>query len=245
MNQPVSTTELDTRARLLDAAGPVFAARGFDRATVREICASAGVNIASVGYHFGDKMGLYRELILQIREEREREFPTPVDTDVEPTVMLDRIIRTIMSRILTVSPSGWESQLFMREMQNPTPVFQDIVRDYFQPIYVRLKMTLVALIRENWQSGQSAASSPSSDPPQTNTDPGLSLPVADHVVEQLTLSVIGQCIYYKVGAETIEILIPEQSRQQHFDIDTICRHITAVTLAAVSSDDVTRPRKQS
>ncbi len=56
-------SEIDTRTRLLEAAGPVFAAHGFDGATVREICSAAHVNVASVGYYFGDKLGLYREVI--------------------------------------------------------------------------------------------------------------------------------------------------------------------------------------
>ena len=52
---------LETRRRVLDAAGRVFAARGFRDATVADICRSAGANVAAVNYHFGSKRKLYVE----------------------------------------------------------------------------------------------------------------------------------------------------------------------------------------
>lgn len=212
MSEIATENELDTAARLLEAAGPVFAARGFDRATVREICSAAGVNVASVGYHFGDKMGLYRTLIRSIRDARERQFPAPDNNDADPAEVLAKIVRTMMSRILAADPSGWESQLFMREMQNPTPVFEDIVREFFKPLFNRLVGVLDQLI----------------------TAGDASVRVPEHVVRQLALSVVGQCVYYKVGAGVIEILIPTEQRRDHYDIETISRHITAFTLAAAN-----------
>ena len=53
----------ETRQRLLDTAGEVFAEKGFQAATVRQICGMAGVNIAAINYHFGDKERLYIEAV--------------------------------------------------------------------------------------------------------------------------------------------------------------------------------------
>lgn len=48
----------DVRARVLDAAGRAFGRSGFDGATVDEIAELAGVGVATVYRHFGDKEGL-------------------------------------------------------------------------------------------------------------------------------------------------------------------------------------------
>ena len=48
-----------TKARILSAAEEVFAARGFDGASTREIAARAGVNISSLHYHWESKETLY------------------------------------------------------------------------------------------------------------------------------------------------------------------------------------------
>jgi AcrR family transcriptional regulator len=48
-----------TKARILQAAEAVFAARGFDGASTREIAAAAGVNISSLHYHWESKENLY------------------------------------------------------------------------------------------------------------------------------------------------------------------------------------------
>ena len=58
-----ATLDHETRERLLDAAETLFADRGFKNVTVREICLAARANVAAINYHFGDKLGLYREVL--------------------------------------------------------------------------------------------------------------------------------------------------------------------------------------
>jgi len=48
-----------TKARILAAAEEVFAAKGFQGASTREIAARAGVNISSLHYHWASKETLY------------------------------------------------------------------------------------------------------------------------------------------------------------------------------------------
>ncbi|MBI2963313.1 MAG: TetR/AcrR family transcriptional regulator [Deltaproteobacteria bacterium] len=48
-----------TKARILEAAEEVFATKGFEGASTREIAAKAGVNISSLHYHWDTKETLY------------------------------------------------------------------------------------------------------------------------------------------------------------------------------------------
>jgi AcrR family transcriptional regulator len=52
--------ESDTRARLLDAAERLFAAKGFEATSLRDVTARARANVAAVNYHFGSKRALLR-----------------------------------------------------------------------------------------------------------------------------------------------------------------------------------------
>ena len=51
------------REKLLQAAAELFAARGFDQVSIREIAARAGVRHGGVNYHFKGKQELYLEVI--------------------------------------------------------------------------------------------------------------------------------------------------------------------------------------
>lgn len=58
-----------TRDRMLAAAERVFADKGFDGASTRLLAEEAGADLAMIVYHFGSKLGLYREVLLR-RAER-------------------------------------------------------------------------------------------------------------------------------------------------------------------------------
>ena len=63
-----------TRERVLKAAEELFAARGFETVSLRDITSVAGANVASVNYHFGSKDKLIDAVVerhaLPINDER-------------------------------------------------------------------------------------------------------------------------------------------------------------------------------
>ena len=68
----------DTATRVLNAAGLIFAEKGYKNATVREICRAARVNLASVNYHFRDKERLYIETVKRAAQLRVEQAPMPL-----------------------------------------------------------------------------------------------------------------------------------------------------------------------
>ncbi|WP_199611514.1 TetR/AcrR family transcriptional regulator [Flocculibacter collagenilyticus] len=55
---------MSTKEKILDAAETLFSENGFSDTSLRQITSEAGVNLASVNYHFGSK----KELIQQVLE---------------------------------------------------------------------------------------------------------------------------------------------------------------------------------
>lgn len=70
----------ETQSRILDTAESLFADRGFTPVSLRMITGKAGVNLASVHYHFGSKdkliEGVIARLARPINEERLRMLDT-------------------------------------------------------------------------------------------------------------------------------------------------------------------------
>ena len=54
-----------TRARILEAAGELFAAHGYAEAASKAIAARAEVDLASINYHFGSRSGLYQAVLAE------------------------------------------------------------------------------------------------------------------------------------------------------------------------------------
>ena len=68
----------DTRAAVLMAARTVFARRGYEGASTREVAEAAGVNNAMIYYHFKDKNRLYRSVLAESFAEFDRIWEQPV-----------------------------------------------------------------------------------------------------------------------------------------------------------------------
>lgn len=65
VGRPRDGNPAETRKEILRAAEQSFADSGFVGATTRQVAAKAGVNVATLHYHFGNKEGLYRAVLAE------------------------------------------------------------------------------------------------------------------------------------------------------------------------------------
>ncbi len=138
----------ETKQKILEAAGRVFARKGFRAATIADICGLAGTNIASVNYHFGDKETLYVEAW---RHAFRRSHEThPPDGGVPDTASpKERLRGWIVSCIRRVTdPASYDFEIVHMEMANPTGLLFGAMKESIEPMREQLASILRDLLGE-------------------------------------------------------------------------------------------------
>ncbi|MGZ5049902.1 MAG: CerR family C-terminal domain-containing protein [Methylobacter sp.] len=140
-----------TRIRLLTAASRIFAEKGFQEATIAEICGQAKANIASVNYHFRDKETLYLES-WRFAFNRELELYPPEGGLAGDAPAEQRLAERIKSLICRIGDEkSYSFAIIHKEMAQPTRLLADILAKEINP----QRMEMLALLKECL--GQSAS----------------------------------------------------------------------------------------
>lgn len=196
----------DTRQKLLDAAGQTFAEKGFDGATVRDICKRAGANIAAVNYYFGEKERLYIEAVKQAHCHRGEPPEFHWTPQTPPEEKLEDFIRDMMTMMLDDEGPSWHIELMLREMARPTAACTELVRSFIGPMFDLLSGILGELL-------------PSDAPPESRL--------------LHAFSIVGQCLLYRYHRAVGRLLVTEEQHRALWNVDRLARHITEFSLAGV------------
>jgi AcrR family transcriptional regulator len=207
---PIQTDQLQTRQRILEAAGEVFATSGFRAATVRDIVHRAGANVAAINYHFGDKAGLYAEVLKYAHGCAMSKYPPDLGLGphATPRQRLHAFVRSFLFRVLDEGRPAWHGKLMAREMAEPTGTLEAIVKDGVRPHFAALQSIVTDLL------GAKAAE------------------LDREHVRYCAWSIVGQCLYYFYARPVILQLNPGQGFQAS-DVEAIARHITDFSLGAI------------
>ncbi len=168
--------------RLLQVAVEVFAEHGFRDATVREICARANTNVASVNYYFRSKEALYQQALTFAFQQANRLYPqdAAADATLSAEQRLILFVTHFLKRLLDDKALSLASKMIAREMAEPTHVFDNIIETMIAPQCLLLQ-EIVGLLAE-----------------QADTA----------VIDRCVLSILGQCLMFKHSRPVIDRLYP-------------------------------------
>lgn len=132
-----SKRSLETKARIMDAAETVFAERGFEGASIRDIAALAGVQVGLVHHHGGGKEELFFRAI-----ERRAGKLAQIRTDALAKArkagpltlrsILDSFIRPYVE-LAETGGSGWIAYGRLVAHVSVDPRWRDIAAECFDP----------------------------------------------------------------------------------------------------------------
>lgn len=203
--QPIASEQ--TRQRLIDAAGEMFAELGFHQTTIRQICLRAGANIAAVNYHFRDKTGLYTEVVRQSMQAAQLEtVRAAFDQHASPEEILRAVIKARLESLQSLDLMDWHFRIFAHELAKPTPAMTVIVNEAIKPLYSRMCELIGSMLR---------------------------LPPEDDKTRMCAHSIIGQILFYAFAGPVISRMAPkiELTAKQ---IDLVADHIAEFSLAYLS-----------
>ena len=119
---------LTRTGEILQAAARLFAERGYDGVSVRDICSDLGMNCSMVSYYFGGKAGLYQAVLEQLFDDYGRILKDAEDRQLNPREGLESILAAAAS-FRTARPHL--AALIRRESAGrPSRQFEKILREH-------------------------------------------------------------------------------------------------------------------
>lgn len=195
----------DPRRRLLESAGQIFAEKGFEGATVRDICSRAGVNVAAVNYYFRDKERLYIEAVKSAACGSLEAAPLPAWPSGTPAVAkLRDFVRVMVGRLMNPDKPAWHARLMMRELTEPTSACSEWVEEYVRPHANVLRDILGEVL-----------------PPGT----------PDFQRYLIGFSIMGQCLFYLHCKPVVQRLLGEE--YSRITPEVVAAHVTEFSLNAL------------
>ena len=204
LTDALAASNFAVKERLIEAAGEIFAEKGFRAATIREITCLAGANVAAVNYYFRDKEELYAAALRHAIQASVRQ-DVAIDESLPAEEQLHLFILERLKHLLDPARPKWHGQLMAREMSSPTRSLDLLVRELIRP-RIEIFGRIVSAIA------------------------GRGLP--ERRLAMLLLSVIGQCVYYRQSAPIIESLFPNLMKTPGVIME-IAQHIAAFSVAGI------------
>ncbi len=132
----------DSKVRILNAATKLFARKGFDATSIREICKEADVNLCMISYYWGGKKELYQGILDSLIEKQLEYVKTFADIEKSPYEMsqkeriellylwLDKVVYLVYSDFISEDIIA----ILLKEQQNPNFVLSSPALIFFRTL---------------------------------------------------------------------------------------------------------------
>ncbi len=131
----------NSKQKILNSATKLFAHKGFDAVSVREICKDAEVNLCMISYYFGGKKELYNAIIEDLIEKQSQYAKTFLDLTIEPKTLTKQeqidLLFMILDKFVDFFYSNISSDLILlllKEQQNPEFNFKSPTFEYLRKV---------------------------------------------------------------------------------------------------------------
>ncbi|MEQ8853834.1 CerR family C-terminal domain-containing protein [Gimesia sp.] len=199
-----------TRQKILEVAGQVFAEKGFDRATSKEITELANTNAASVNYYFGSLEELYKAVL---HEAASRLITTDsirsaTEEKSDPQTKLYAFVEVFVQALTSPISSSWVLRVISRELVHPTSVTASFKgKERVERIFI-----LKSIVSEL-----------------------MGLPANHPAVERGCLSIIGPCFMLLIcDRPSLQEMFPNLGFAQK-DATALVKHLAEYALAGITS----------
>ncbi len=176
-----------TRERLISGATALFAERGFEAVSTRELARAADANLSAITYHFGGKEGLYGAVIERLVDDLEpnRQAIRALLVDGVAKANGDRaalagLVAAFVTALMGVLLGGHlpyeRMRLMLREITHPSSAFEIIMKGHVDPLHDAVGGLVAAAIGR---------------------------PAKDERTLLLVQAVIGQCLGFGLGKAVV------------------------------------------
>ncbi|WP_398309012.1 CerR family C-terminal domain-containing protein [Zoogloea sp.] len=216
---PIRSDGTLARRRLLEAALQLFADKGYQKTSTREIADAAGVNLGSISYYFGDKPGLYRAVfcesfcdataapdILQARDC----LPDPTTTALDPDAALAAFFFNFLHPLKQGALIRLVMRLHFRELVEPSGVMGTEMDDDLADLFRNMSRLISRRL-------------------------GLDAPDTDTDTLRLTHAVLGMAMHFFVAQDLVDQVSPELVAKPE-SIDVLAERLAAWAAGMIDSE---------
>lgn len=195
-----------TQAALIEAAGPMFVAQGFEGTKTRDIADKAKANVSAINYHFGSKMGLYQAFIKQQAEATIATYPLETEAvrQADAATRLHWLVHNLLRRVFANHEDD-KLKICVREFVQPTEALDFLVKEVVSHQFAIMKSVVTAVLARD---------------------------ADDDEVNRFTVSVVSQCFHYGMAEPMLTRLGVKIPRTEQ-EIEELAEHITRFSLAGL------------